>query len=292
MKCEAIFANSSGYSVRKMCQAMGVKESSYYQWKHGQKRRDERIAAEKEEMMQVQQVFEETNRTYGCRRIKQALRSIGKEMSEWKIRRIMRENGFYPVQIRKYRPGKHLKPDGRYFENKVRQEFNAQYPNEKWVGDITYLKTKLGWVNLAAVIDLYNREVIGYAVSKKMDADLACQALSNAIASRGRPTNLIFHSDRGCQYSSKKYQLMLEEYGITGSMSKPGYPYDNSCMESFFASMKKQYILRKEYEQMSSLSKDIFYYIEVFYNRKRLHSSLGYMSPVAYRLQHCKAQMA
>ena len=109
MKCEAIFANSSGYSVRKMCQAMGVKESSYYQWKHGQKRRDERIAAEKEEMMPVQQVFEETNRTYGCRRIKQALRSIGKEMGEWKIRRIMRENGVLPGANKEVQAGKTLK---------------------------------------------------------------------------------------------------------------------------------------------------------------------------------------
>ena len=292
MKCEAIFANSSDYSVRKMCKALGLKEGSYYQWKRGQKRRDERIAAEKEDIKQMQQVFEESNRIYGCRRMKQALRDAGKEMSEWKIRRIMRENGFYPKQLKKFKPGKRIKPDGRYFEDKVRQEFNPMSPNEKWVGDITYLKTRLGWVYLAAVIDLYNREVIGYAISKKIDADLACQALSNAIAGRGRPRALIFHSDRGCQYSSKKYQQMLEEYGITGSMSKPGYPYDNSCMESFFASMKKEYILRKEYEQMSSLRQDIFYYIEVFYNRKRLHSTLGYMSPVAYRLQHCQARMA
>ena len=288
MKCEAIFANSSDYSVRKMCKALGLKEGSYYQWKRGQKRRDERIAAEKEDIKQVQQVFEESNRIYGCRRMKRALRDAGKEMSEWKIRRIMRENGFYPEQLKKFKPGKRIKPDGRYFEDKVRQEINPMSPNEKWVGDITYLKTRLGWVYLAAVIDLYNREVIGYAISKKIDADLACQALSNAIAGRGRPRTLIFHSDRGCQYSSKKYQQMLEEYGITGSMSKPGYPYDNSCMESFFASMKKEYILRKEYEQMSSLRQDIFYYIEVFYNRKRLHSTLGYMSPVAYRLLHCQ----
>ncbi len=111
---------------------------------------------------------------------------------------------------------------------------------------------------LAAVIDLYNWEVIGYAVSRKIDADLACEALGNAIARNGRPETLIFHSDRVCQYSSKKYQEMLERYGITGSMSKPGYPYDNSCMESFFASMKKEYILRKEYDGMTSLRKEIF----------------------------------
>ncbi len=162
----------------------------------------------------------------------------------------------------------------QYISDEKFIEFSPEKPNEKWVGDITYLRTKLGWVYLAAVIDLINREVIGYSVSKKIDAELACQALSNAIARNGKPKELIFHSDRGYQYSSRKYQQMLEDYGIRGSMSKPGYPYDNSCMESFFASMKKEYILRKEYDQMSSLSKDLFYYIEIFYNRKRLHSTL------------------
>ena len=108
---------------------------------------------------------------------------------------------------------------------------------------------------MAAVIDLYNREVIGYAVSRKVDANLACEALGNAIARNGRPETLIFHSDSGCQYSSKKYQEMMERHGITGSMSKPGYTYDNSCMESFFASMKKEYILRKEYDGMRECPK-------------------------------------
>ena len=224
--------------------------------------------------------------------MKRALENRGKIMSEWRIRRIMRENGLYPEQLKKFKPGGRGKSEGRYCENVVQQHFSPEHPNEIWAGDITYLRTKLGWVYLAVVIDLYNREVIGYAVSKRIDAELACQALSNAIARYGRPRTLVFHSDRGCQYSSKRYQQMLETYGIRGSMSKPGYPYDNSCVESFFASMKKEYTLRREYGEMSSLRADLFYYIEMFYNRKRLHSTLGYMSPVAYRLQHCQARMA
>ena len=132
-------------------------------------------------------------------------------------------------------------------------------------------------------MDLFNREVIGYAVSRKMNAELACRALKNAVARNGKPKSLVFHSDRGSQYSSRMIQQLLEEYGIKGSMSKPGYPYDNSCVESFFASMKKEYILKKEYDGKRALSRNIFYYVEIFYNRKRLHSTLGSMSPVAYK---------
>ena len=288
MKCEAVYAHSSEFSVRKMCRALGLCEASYYQWRRGEKRRCEKRAAEQALIKQIKAVFEESNCTYGCRRMKQALEDKGIVLSEWKIRRIMRENGFYPVTIGKYRPGKRGKPDRRFYNNIIKQDFTTERMNQKWVGDITYLKTKLGWVYLAAVMDLYNREVIGYAVSKTIDAELACQALRNAIIRNGKPEELVFHSDRGSQYSSRKYQSILNEYHITGSMSNPGCPYDNSCMESFFASMKKEYISRKEYATMEAVKQDIFYYVEIFDNRKGLHSALGYQSPVSYRLQNYK----
>ena len=148
------------------------------------------------------------------------------------------------------------------------------------------MKTEIGWVYLAAVIDLYNREVIGYEVSKSIDTELVCRALSNALLRREKCADpLVFHSDRGCQYSSRRYQSMLSEHNIQGSMSKAGCPYDNSCMESFFASLKKEYFYRREYATIDNVRRDLFYYIEIFYNRKRLHSSLGYMSTVAYRLK-------
>lgn len=265
---------------------MELCEASYYQWKKGEEKREKKQKQEQEQILEVKAVFEESKKTYGCRRVKQALEKKGIVYSEWKIRRIMRENGFYPITIRKYNPGRSGKSDGRYYDNIIKQDFKANNPNEKWVGDITYLKTKLGWVYLAAVMDLYNREIIGYAVSKTIDAELACRALRNAIVKSGRPKELLFHSDRGSQYCSKKYQSILNEYKITGSMSKAGYPYDNSCMESFFASMKKECISRREYATMEMVEKDIFYYVEIFYNRKRLHSILGYLSPVAYRLKY------
>ena len=152
MKCEAIYVNSPGYSVRKMCRALGLKEATYYNWKKAEARRRERIKNEERDIRVVQEAFKDSNSTYGCRRIREALQKKGKEMSEWKIRRIMRENGFYPVQLKKYRPGKHERSDGKYCENIVKQQFRPEKMNEIWAGDITYLKTKLGWVYLAIVM--------------------------------------------------------------------------------------------------------------------------------------------
>lgn len=218
--------------------------------------------------------------------MQKALKADGVDLSEWKVRRIMRENGLYPQVLKKIKPYKTGKADGKCYSNILDQDFSCSKPNQKWVGGITYIKTGLGWVYLAAVIDLYNREVIGYEVSRSVKTELACSALGNALLRRGKGSDaLVFHSDRGCQYSSQMYQRMLSENGIKGSMSKAGCPYDNSCMESFFASLKKEYFYRREYATIDDVKRDLFYYIEIFYNRKRLHSSFGYMSPVAYRLK-------
>lgn len=140
----------------------------------------------------------------------------------------------------------------------------------------------MGWVYLAVVIDLFNREIIGYDLGKKIDSQLVKNALGNAIGRRGIKEGLIFHSDRGCQYASKGYQEMLKEKKMQGSMSRPGCPYDNSCVESFFASLKKEKIYRREYATMEEVKKDVFWYIEMFYNRKRRHSTLKYMTPIEY----------
>jgi putative transposase len=140
----------------------------------------------------------------------------------------------------------------------------------------------VGWVYLAVVIDLFNREIIGYDLGKKIDSQLVKNALGNAIGRRGIKEGLIFHSDRGCQYASKRYQEMLKEKKMQGSMIRPGCPYDNSCVESFFASLKKEKIYRREYATMKEVKKDVFWYIEMFYNRKRRHSTLKYMTPIEY----------
>ena len=292
MKCEAIYMHSSEFSVRKMCRVLELCESSYYQWLRGERKRRQRVKEEQELIVKVKEVFEENKCVYGCRKMRIALEKKGILLSEWKVRRIMRENGMYPVSMKKYKPGKKSKSDGKYYDNLLSQNFSCDHMNEKWVGDITYIKTCLGWVYLAVVMDLYNREIIGYAVSKHIDSELTKRALDNAVMKMGKPQGVIFHTDRGSQYSSKAYQKELNKYGIKGSMSKAGYPYDNSAMESFFASMKKEYFSRREYATMEAVEDHVFYYIEMFYNRKRLHSTLGYMSPVAYRLKNAVKKAA
>ena len=282
----AIFANRALYSVAKMCRALEIKQCVYYQWTHLRAKKERRKAGEKELADKVRSVFEENRKLYGCRKMRVALINKGVILSEWKIRRIMRENGLYPVTLCKFKPYKNGKSDGIYSENVIKRNFTPEKLNKVWAGDITYIQTGLGWVYLAAVLDLNNKEVIGYEVSKNIDSELSMNALGNAIALRGKHKGLIFHSDRGSQYSSKKYKAMLNENGITGSMSAPGCPYDNSCVESFFASLKKELTYRRKYDTIEEVKTDVFRYIELFYNRKRLHSSFGYMSPVDYRLAH------
>ena len=232
----------------------------------------------------IRQVFTDSRELYGCRKIKKALEAEGLNVSEWKIRRIMRENGFYPQTRRKWKPYRKAKSDGIYSENKVKRRFMPDKFNAVWAGDITYIPTGMGWVYLAVVLDLKNKEVIGYEVSRSIDSELCKNALANALALRGKHAGLIFHSDRGSQYSSQSYRQMLALNGIESSMSAPGCPYDNSCMESFFATLKKELTFRKTYATIEEVKTDLYRYIELFYNRKRLHSTLGYMSPVDYRL--------
>jgi len=287
MKYEAISAYSSEHSVRKMCQVLGLKESGYYQWLARSKKRLEKRQAEQDAIKRMGEIFEENKRVYGYRKMYKKMLAEGYAFSRYKVRKMMRENGYFPVVVKKYKPYKKGTVDGKYYENKLNQCFKVEYPNTVWTGDITYIKTRLGFIYLAVIIDLYNREIVGYSISKDINSTLVKTALGNALIRRGKSkTKLLFHSDRGCQYSSKAFQTMLEKHGIEGSMSKPSCPYDNACVESFFSSAKRECIYRKEYDNIESVKSDLFQYIELFYNRKRIHASLGYLSPVEYRLYH------
>ena len=292
MKYEAIRCNNTRFDVKKMCEVLGVKRGSYYRWLKGQKNREQRAKDEKQEIEKIEEIFEMSDRIWGYRNITKELKSRGVEISEYRVRRLMKENGFYPELAVKFKPQKNGKSDGRYCENKVKQEFSIKEKNKVWAGDITYIKTSVGWVYLSVVIDLFNREVIGYELGKKMDTQLVKNALGNAIGKRGIGEGLIFHSDRGCQYASNGYQDMLRENKIEGSMSKPGCPYDNSCVESFFASLKKEKIYRRKYDTIEEVKRDVFWYIEIFYNRKRRHSTLQYMTPVEYLHKYDEIKIA
>jgi putative transposase len=285
MKYEAIRQYSREFSVRKMCHVLDLADGAYYQWRRRKQAREAKKEQEKAIIEKVREVFETSKRVYGYRRMQLAMTEEGLAMSEYKVRRIMRQNGFYPVTTLRFKPARKGKGNGNFFENLIKQNFNPGGLNEIWAGDITYIKTCLGWVYLAIVLDLYNKEVIGYSISKDIDTELVKRALSNAlVTTRGRGKGTIFHSDRGIQYSSKSFQAMLRRHGITGSMNRPGCPYDNACAESFFSTAKRECLYRKEYATIDDVKLDLFEYIELFYNRKRMHQSLGYKSPVDYRL--------
>jgi transposase InsO family protein len=290
MKYEAIRQYSSEHSVRKMCKVLGLKEPGYYQWLARYEKRLEKRKEEGKLAEEIGKIFEANKKIFGYRKMKRELEKKGINLSEYRVRKIMRENGYFPVVVKKYRPAKNGKSDGRYYENKVNQDFTAERPNEVWAGDITYIRTRIGFVYLAAVIDLYNREIVGYSISKTVDSELAKAALGNAIGRvGGKVEGMVFHSDRGCQYSSKAFQEMLETHKLIGSMSAPACPYDNACMESFFSSAKRECIYRKQYDNIDEVKTDMFEYIELFYNRKRMHATLGYLSPVEYRLSKIAA---
>jgi len=285
MKYEAILENSRDFKIVNMCRYLGVKPQNYYRWKRTRQKAAEKRIALQPLIRKIEQVFNDSRKTYGYRTVQRELAKEGITVSEYTVRKIMRENGFYPVTMVKYSPGKADKTEQRYSYNELKQYFKADHPGKKLAGDITYIRTSIGWVYLAVVIDLYNREVVGYETSKQIDSELVKRALANALDKGIKPE--LFHSDRGSQYSSESFRRMLSENEIRQSQSKPGCPYDNACVESFFATAKKELIYRKKYDIIDEVRKDVTDYIENFYNRKRLHSYLGYMSPVEFRLKNC-----
>jgi Transposase and inactivated derivatives len=293
MKYEAIRTYSPEFSVAKMCKVLGLTAGSYYNWLRRLEEKESKKYAERKLIEVVRKLFLDNKKAYGYRKMQRALRKEGIMLSEYRIRRIMRENGLYPQYLDKYKVPRRRNPGGRFFENIVNQEFRPSGPNKVWAGDITYIKTGLGWVYLAAVMDLYNKEIIGYAVSKSIDTELVRHALANALTrTNGGGEDTIFHSDRGIQYSSKSFQHMLEEHGIIGSMSRSGCPYDNACLESFFSTAKRESLLRKEFVSVEEVKRELFEYIELFYNRKRMHQSLDYMAPIEYRLTSPEKKIA
>lgn len=240
---------------------------------------DERLTAK------MEQIFKQSRQCYGSPRMTAALRRQGYACSENKVARLMREAGLVARKRKKRRPEYTAEPAGQVVENLLDQKFEAERINQKWVSDITYIRTREGWLYLAGILDLYSRSLVGWSMSEQGDAQLVCSALEMALLQR-RPTNLIlYHSDQGCQYTSKHFQDFLRTHQIVASMSRRGNCYDNAVMESFWASLKKETGVSRIYHSKEEARRIIFSYVEEFYNRVRLHSALGYRSPAEYEQQ-------
>ena len=271
-----------GYAKRQVCAVLGVSRASYYR---RCKRQTRTVCAKRQRLRaHVKALFEASGRSYGSRRIKVALMAQDIMVGRYQIRQIMRELDIRPVWKKAFvrtTDSQHKLPVA---ENLLDQQFNPRQPNQAWVVDITYIRTQSGWLYLAAVMDLYSRKIVGYAISSRMTADLVCTALQLAIQMRQPPAGLILHTDRGSQYCSGQYQSLLSHHEFRCSMSGKGFTeqcssYDNAVMERFFLSLKTERVWQQHYANHQEAIRDISRYIVVFYNGVRLHSTLGYQSP-------------
>lgn len=232
----------------------------------------------------IKEVHQESRENYGSPRVHRALLSRGEKCCVNTVARYMRENDIAAKTKRKFKhttDSNHSYPIAR---NVLDRQFEQTEPNRAWVGDITHIRTREGWLYLATVLDLFSRKIVGWSMSCRIDRHLVIDALKMAVSNRRPPPGLIHHSDRGSQYASGDYQALLKEHGMICSMSRKGNCWDNAVMESFFHSLKTELVHHENFATRDEARAAIFEYIEVFYNRVRLHSSLGYLSPAHYEL--------
>ena len=275
-------------SIPKLCSLVKVSKSSYYHWCSAMEQRELSAKAEKELFYKIKQIFIESKKSYGVPRVWRELLRNGVSCSRRQVGRIMRKNKLISVHCRRCRfisttdSSRTRAPS----ENLLNRNFKAKAINEKWVGDITYIRTGEGWVYLATVIDLFSRKVVGYALSDKIDANLACTAFKRAVVRRQSPRHLIYHSDRGSVYASQDFKSLLASNEIKPSMSRKGNCWDNAVAESFFHTLKVELIYQTKFNLKISAVFSINDWIDNFYNPKRMHSSIGYCSPDEFELIH------
>ena len=267
-----------------MCRALEVSRSGYYAWKRRPKSQS-RLSNEKL-LIEIRRVFWDNNRNYGSPRIWDQLRNKERvPCSLNRIARLMRLNGIVAVQRRKFKATTNSKHDYPVWPNILNRSFTAEKPNAVWVSDITYIWTYEGWLYMAVILDLYSRGIVGLAMDKTITDALTQQALKQAILRRNPSEGLIFHSDRGSQYASNDFKALLARHEFIGSMSKKGDCWDNAVAESFFHTLKVELINRQTPRTREEAKRRIFEYAEIYYNRKRAHSTLGYLSPLDYERQ-------
>ncbi len=280
MKYAFMAAHEHEFTVKRMCHALGVQRSGYYAWKR--RPVSAREQADAELLAKIREAFEISRSAYGSLRIRRYWLLKGYNFSRHRIGRLMKKARLTPRKVAKWRPQTTKQRLGvKTAPNWLNQDFRASRPNEKWVGDITYIDTAEGWLYLAAILDLYSRRVVGWAMADRINASLVANAWKMAVAHRHPPTQLLHHTDRGSQYTSETNLKLLETAGCTISMSRTGNCYDNAVMESFFATLKGE-CAYKQFQTKAVARLAIFEYIEVWYNRQRLHSSLDYLSPADF----------
>lgn len=274
------------FSIAVMCDVFLVSRSGYYAWiskpESGRKQANIKL------LEQIHVVHQESRGTYGSPRVYRALTKRDIPCSENRVARLMKEDGLQAKTKRRFKATTNSKHDLPVAPNLLQRNFTPATPNSVWAGDITYIWTTEGWLYLAVVIDLFSRSVVGWSMDKRMTRQLVMDAMTMAIKRRRPSPELIFHSDRGSQYASTAFQALLGKHGMRCSMSRKGDCWDNAPVESFFGSLKQEMVFHQIYRARFHARQSIFDYIERFYNRRRLHSTLGYQSPADYEATYFK----
>ncbi|MBY0095558.1 IS3 family transposase [Mesobacillus maritimus] len=287
-----IQAHRDEHTVVKMCEVLEVSPSGFYKWLRTQsKPRSEKEAYKDEIKQKISKSFHESMGTYGSPRVHNDLVEWGYSISEKTVARRMKELGLTATPKEKFVVTTDSKHNLNVYPNLVKREFNVKEPNKVWVADITYIWTLEGWLYLSSIMDLFPRKIVGWSIGSTMKKELTLQALNMAIISRQPPEGVIHHSDRGSQYCSNDYIDALKEHKMQISMSRKGDPYDNACIESFHATIKKDLIYRRRFTTRAEAIKAINFYISNFYNEKRKHSTLGNCSPNQFENKYYQSEL-
>jgi transposase InsO family protein len=273
----------SSHGVQKMCRVLGVSRSGYYGWKR--QPQSKRHKENEKILKEIRESYKNSRRAYGSPRITKDLKTAGTKCSENRVARLMKINGIVGKAKKKFKATTNSGHNLPVAENLLNQKFTTEKPNTVWVSDITYIPTLEGWLYLVVILDLFSRQVVGWAMSDRLTSGFVVKALYQAIGRRNPNTGCIFHSDRGVQYASTDFRAVLKAFGFIQSMSRKGNCYDNAVSESFFHTLKTEHVYDYRYETRAEARQSIFDYIEMFYNRQRRHSALGYRSPVSFELE-------
>jgi len=287
MKFAFILAEKALFPVAAMCRLLGVTRQGYYA--SVVRPASPRVVAEAALSEQIRRIFVESGETYGSPRVLMQLRKQGLHVGKRRVERAMRGMGLTPPVPRRHRRTTQRDSSHPVAPNDLARDFTAKRPNERWVTDITYVWTDEGWTYLAVILDLLSRSVVGWSLGTSLATQLPLDALNVALQRRRPSLGLLLHSDRGCQYTSAAHRMKLAEHGIQVSMSRKGNCWDNAVAESFFATLKNELIHRRRWRSRHELRNAVFEYIDVFYNRRRLHSSLNYKTPAEVEQQHAEA---
>jgi putative transposase len=280
MRYRAIQEHDRRYPIRLMCRTLAVSPAGYYAWRS--RPESHRAVSARTLLSAIRVIHQESRETYGSPSIWDALLKQGHCVGEHRVARLMRQAGLRAKTVKKWRATTQSQHRFPVAANTLDRQFMVESPNRVWAGDLTSVWTTEGWLYLAVILDLYSRRVIGWAMGHRLTVDLAERALIMALANRRPRAGLLHHSDRGSQYAATSYQQLLATHGVTVSMSRKGNCWDNACIESFFGTLKRELVYHRHYATREDATRDIFEYIEVFYNRQRRHSTLGYHSPAEY----------